>query len=336
MTTAEPVCSIDQLTDVRLTDPGRVQRILSTRTRPSRLVPADGRLMIIACDHPARGVLSAGDRPAAMADRREMLGRLVTALHRPGVDGLLATADIIADLALLGALENKVVFSSLNRGGLTDSVFEADDRITGYDAAATVDAGLDGGKMLLRIVRSDSATATTLEACAAAVSELNRAGRIAMVEPFLSRRDHATGTMINDVAPDSMITAIAIAQGLGAGSAYTWLKVPVTDQMERVAAATTLPTLLLGGDPQDAPDQTYARWRDALTLPSVRGLVVGRSMLFPADDDVDRAVDIAAGLVHHEPTRCDHEQSFGAAARTRGGGTEHVDSTDTDGTMERG
>lgn len=296
--TAGHVASLDELTQVRLLDPGRVQRALTNRRRRDQPIPSDGRLMIIACDHPARGVLSAGGRSDAMADRRELLARLQTALQRPGVDGVLATADIIADLGLMGALEDKLVFSSLNRGGVAGSVFEADDRITGYDVAGTIEAGLDGAKMLLRVVRSETGTANTLESCGTAVSELNRSGRIAMVEPFLSRRETPTQKMINDLDPDSVITATAIAQGLGSASAYTWLKLPVTDEMERVAAATTLPTLLLGGDPDEAPDQTYASWRNALRLPTIRGLVLGRSMLFPADDDVTQAVDIAAGLVH--------------------------------------
>lgn len=296
--TAGSVATVDELTEIRLLDPGRVRRVLTERRRPQQPIPPDGRLMFIACDHPARGVLSAGGRSGAMADRRELLARLQTALQRRGVDGVLATADIIADLALMGALEDKLVFSSLNRGGVAGSVFEADDRITGYDVAGTIEAGLDGAKMLLRVVRSESGTADTLESCGAAVSELNRSGRIAMVEPFLSHREGPSQKMINDLDPDSVITAAAIAQGLGSGSAYTWLKLPVTEEMERVAAATTLPTLLLGGDPDGAPEHTYASWRNALRLPTIRGLVLGRSMLFPADDDVVQAVDIAAGLVH--------------------------------------
>jgi hypothetical protein len=67
--------------------------------------------------------------------------------------------------------------------------------------------------------------------------------------------------------------------------------------MARVMDATTLPTLLLGGDPEGAPEETYAAWRAALALPSVRGLVLGRTMLYPSDDDVARAVDTAASLV---------------------------------------
>ena len=53
-----------------------------------------------------------------MADRAELLDRLSVALSRPGVDGVLGTADIIEDLLLLGALEGKVVIGSMNRGGL--------------------------------------------------------------------------------------------------------------------------------------------------------------------------------------------------------------------------
>jgi DhnA family fructose-bisphosphate aldolase class Ia len=90
---------------------------------------------------------------------------------------------------------------------------------------------------------------------------------------------------------------MSVCAALGTTSAFTWLKLPVVDDMERVMAATTLPTLLLGGDPAGAPEETYARWQDALALPGVRGLVVGRALLYPPDDDVATAVDTAAALV---------------------------------------
>ncbi|SDT08075.1 class I fructose-bisphosphate aldolase [Microlunatus soli] len=282
------------LTELRISDPGRIGRLLAARTSPG--LPADGRLMIIACDHPARGSLSALGRPTAMADRGDLLDRLVTALSRPGVDGLLATSDIIEDLLLLGALDDKIIFGSMNRGGLAGASFEADDRMTGYDVRGVLEAGLDGGKMLLRIVLDDPGTVSTLQSCAEAVTELNRSRRIAVLEPFLTRRTDQKLT--NDLTPEAVIRSVAIAQGLGASSAYTWLKLPVVDRMAEVAAATTLPTLLLGGDPVGDAEQTYAQWRDALALPSIRGLVVGRSLLYPRDDDVTAAVDTAASMVH--------------------------------------
>jgi hypothetical protein len=188
-----------------------------------------------------------------------------------------------------------VVFASLNRGGLQGSSFEMDDRNTGYDVQATVEGGFDGLKMLTRIDLDDPATVRTLETQAGIITELNRRRTIAMVEPFMSSR--AGGKVVNDLSPDAVIKSMHIAQGLGASSAYTWLKLPVVSEMERVMDATTLPTLLLGGDPEGSPDETYAAWQAALQLPSVRGLMVGRTMLYPADGDVAKAVDTAASLV---------------------------------------
>ncbi len=288
------VDSIADLTEVRMREPQRIAELLRSRVRRPLCGP-DGRLMIVACDHPARGALSASGRPQAMGDRTELLGRLVTALGRPGVDGLLATADIAEDLLLLGALENKVVFGSINRGGLAGSAFEMDDRPTSYDVPGVLEAGFDGAKMLVRIDLDDPATVRTLQTCAEVVAALNRAQRVAMVEPFMSSR--VNGKIVNDLSADAVITSIHIAQGLGSSSAYTWMKLPVVAEMERVMSATTLPTLLLGGDPSSAPEETYASWQQALALPSVRGLVVGRTMLYPPDDDVAGAVDTAAAMV---------------------------------------
>ena len=133
-----------------------------------------------------------------MADRTELLERLVTALARPGVDGLLATADIAEDLLLLGALEDKVVFASINRGGLQGSAFEMDDRTTGYDVPGTIEAGFDGAKMLTRIDLDDPAhRARPWRRARQVVTELNRAELIAMVEPFMSSR--VNGKIVNDL-----------------------------------------------------------------------------------------------------------------------------------------
>jgi hypothetical protein len=150
--------------------------------------------------------------------------------------------------------------------------------------------------MLNRIDLDDPGTVAMLETAGRTVTALARARRVAMLEPFLSRR--VDGRVVNDLSPDAVIKSVHITQGLGATSAWTWLKLPVVAEMERVMDATTLPTLLLGGDPTGHPEETYARWRNALALPSVRGLVIGRTLLYPPDDDVAGAVDTAAALVH--------------------------------------
>jgi hypothetical protein len=230
-----------------------------------------------------------------MADRADLLERLCVALDRPGVGGVLGTADVLEDLLLLGALDGKIVIGSMNRGGLAGSVFEIDDRFTGYDAAAIARMGFDGGKMLLRIDPEDPATAATIQACAQAVSGLAGRQLMAMIEPFISHR--ADGRVVNDLAPEAMIRAVTVASGLGTTSAYTWLKVPVVPDMEQVMAASTLPALLLGGEVPDDPGPTFAGWQKALRLPNVIGLVAGRSLLYPADGDVAAAVDTAVGLL---------------------------------------
>jgi hypothetical protein len=279
------------LVEIRASQPQAIAEAAARRVRRGTLLGPTGRLMLIAADHPARGALGAGARPQAMADRRDLLERLCAALGRPGVDGVLGTPDIIEDLLLLGALDGKVVVGSMNRGGLAGTAFEIDDRFTAYDAEQIAGQGLDGGKMLLRIDDDDPATARTLESCAGAVSGLAARGRMAMVEPFVSRR--VDGRVRNVLTPEAMIRAIAIASGLGATSAYTWLKVPVVDDMERVMAASTLPALLLGGEVPDDPEAALDGWRRAMRSPTVKGLVVGRTLLYPPDDDVSRAVDAA-------------------------------------------
>lgn len=282
---------IDQLTAVRVDDPGAIERAAAARSHRA----LSGHMMLIAADHPARGSLAARGRPQAMAHRRDLLERLVVALRRPGVDGVLGTPDIVEDLLLLGALEDRVVIGSMNRGGLAGSVFEADDRFTAYDARSIAASGLDGGKILLRIAQEDPGTVRTLERSGRAVSRLAELGLMALVEPFMSRE--VDGKLVNDLSPDAVIKSVGIAAGLGNTSRRTWLKLPVVDDMERVMESTTLPTLLLGGDPKGSDDEVFASWERALRLPGVRGLVVGRALLYPHNDDVESAVDTAAGLV---------------------------------------
>ncbi|WP_189787850.1 Cgl0159 family (beta/alpha)8-fold protein [Streptomyces capitiformicae] len=290
---------ISALARTRAQHPEAIAEAAARRTRRP-LIGHSGRLMIVAADHPARGALSVGDRRLAMANRADLLERLCLALSRPGVDGVLATADILDDLLLLGALDNKVVMGSMNRGGLAGASFELDDRFTGHRPQDLERLGFDAGKLLLRIDYEDPGSLDTLESTAHAVDAMAERRLPVFVEPFISRRDPATGKVRNDLSADAVTRSIAIAAGLGGSSAYTWLKVPVTenpDDMARVMETSTLPTVLLGGDVGEDQEGAYEKWRGALQLPTVQGLVVGRSLLYPADDDVTAAVDTAVGLL---------------------------------------
>jgi hypothetical protein len=263
------------------------------RSRKRREEFDDGRgLFLVTADDPARANLQIGAYPVALGDRKRLLDRLTSVLDAPEVDGLIATPDIVGDLLLLGALDDKLVVGSMNRSGLAGSTWEVDDRFTAYDPSAITASNLDGGKMTLRLDWKDPGTNDALLACASAIGALGRKQIPALVEPLPVFRDAGRARVSND--PDGLIRAISVAGGLGAMSDHTWLKVPMVRDVALVLGATSMPVLVGGGDPGVDRDDAIARWRDALALPQARGVLAGRSLLFPADGDVDRAVSAVA------------------------------------------
>ena len=285
----------EKLRETRAANPEAIAEAYKSRKRRD-IIQGDGRLFIVAADHTARGALGVRDDETAMADRYELLTRLATALSNPGVDGVLATPDILDDLALLGLLDGKIAVASMNRVGLKGASFEMDDRFASHNFAAIKREGLDMAKTLTRINFEDQNTAKTLEYTANAINDAVEAKTPILVEPFISK--WVDGKIVNDLSTDATVLSVTIASGLGASSQYTWLKLPVVPNMEKVMASTTLPTLLLGGDPVGDPAETYKLWEDALKLPGVRGLMVGRSLLYPQDGDVAGAIATAVALVH--------------------------------------
>jgi hypothetical protein len=284
----------EQLITTRRREPDRALTALRSRTRRSLLV--DDALFIVAFDHTARGMLGVPGDPFAMADRRTALDALLVALDTSGVDGVLGSADVLEELALLGALDGKLAFGTMNRGGLAGATWELDDRMSAYRAETIAGNGLDGAKVLLRIAADDPATAGTLELCANAVEECGRLGVPIMVEPLPYHRNDAGAAVLLD-DDDALLRVVAVAAGLGSTSSATWLKVPAGRDPARMLATTTLPALILGGAPGPDPDATFATWEAAMRVPNVCGLVVGRSLLFPADGDVAGAVARAARIV---------------------------------------
>ncbi|MBK9740758.1 MAG: hypothetical protein IPO93_14955 [Actinobacteria bacterium] len=288
-----------ELIDARVREPESLRRALVRRAR--RSIPGtDGRLVILAADHTARGILAAGGDALALADRFTLLDRLIRSLALPGVDGVLASADILEELAWLGALEETLAIGTMNRGGILGARWELDDRISAYDCAHVQEYGLDGGKVLLRVEDTDPGVARTLEMVAAVTTDLADRGLMCMIEPLPYVKD-ADGRALLDASPERLIRVVSIASGLGSSSAHTWLKLPAIDDMAAVAAATTMPIVMLGGDPGPNAQSTYDRWEIAMREPNVRGLVAGRTLLYPADGDVEAAVRRAAALVHGDP-----------------------------------
>lgn len=284
------------LCEARIFEPASLQKALRERQRRT-LHGTDGNLMILAADHTARGMLAVGKDPLAVADRYTLLDNLLRGLSIPGVDGVMASADILEELAWLGALEGKVAVGTINRGGIKGALWELDDRITAYDPDHVASAGLDAGKLLLRIEFTDPGVARTIEMCGAVTTKLADQGIACMIEPLPYLKDEA-GRAYLDTRDEELIRAIAIASGLGSSSAHTWLKIPATARIAEVAAATTMPILLLGGDPGERADEVIAGWEQAMREPNVRGLIPGRALLYPHDGDVEGVVATAARIVH--------------------------------------
>jgi DhnA family fructose-bisphosphate aldolase class Ia len=283
------------LLDARVFEPASLQQALVGRSRRKQKT-TDGNLLILAADHTARGKISLGLDPIAMSDRYTLLDRLTRCLALPEVDGVLASADILEELAFLGALNDKLAIGTMNRGGIIGAKWELDDRLTSYDADHIESMGLDGGKTLIRIDYHDSSVARTIETVAALTTQLADRKLMAMIEP-LPYKKNAEGGAILDDSDEALIKVVAIASGLGASSAYSWLKVPATTRMSEVAAATTLPVLMLGGEPEANPDELFNRWITGMKEPNVRGLVAGRSLLYPLNGDSEAAVKRAGQVV---------------------------------------
>lgn len=285
-----------ELVQTRVREPRALQRALSGRARRT-IAGADGRLLLLAADHTARGMLAAGGDPLAIADRFTLLDRLMRGLAVSGVDGVMASADILEELAFLGALEGKLAIGTMNRGGIIGAKWELDDRLTAYDVTHVAAMGLDGGKTLLRIEDTDLGLPPTLELVARITTELADLGLMSLIEP-LPYLKNAQGDAFLDPSEERLIKVVAIASGLGSSSAFTWLKIPATAHPEKVAATTSCPILLLGGDPGANWEQVFASWEAALVVPNVVGLVPGRALLYPTSQSVEKVVDRAVRLVH--------------------------------------
>jgi DhnA family fructose-bisphosphate aldolase class Ia len=301
------------LLDERVFAPHALTEALLNRKRRS-VAGEDGNLLIIAADHTARGKLSLGKDVIAMADRFTLLDRLVQCLALPGVDGVLASADILEELAWLGALNHRLAIGTINRGGIIGARWELDDRVTSYDVEHIESSGLDGGKTLIRIDHSDPSVARTLETVASVTTQLADRKIMSLIEPLPYLKDEG-GSAVLDPSDEALIKVVAIASGLGASSAYTWLKIPASARMTEVAGATSLPILMLGGEPTGDPSATFDQWTTAMCEPNVRGLTAGRSLLYPLDGDFEGAAARAGTIVHPAKASPPGPAQFQHAAR---------------------
>ena len=92
---------------------------------------------------------------------------------------------------------------------------------------------------------------------------------------------------------------VSVASAMGPSSLNTWLKIPSCKGLEKVAGATTLPILILGGEVTGNPLPVLKDLRAALQAgPNIRGALIGRNVIFPGPDDPRAMAAAVAALVH--------------------------------------
>src|SRR5689334_9637666 len=225
-----PAAVLDEITDIRIEHPRWVMKEARRRKRRKTLAP-DGRLVLAALDHPARGVNEIRGDALAMGDRHQYLARARRVLDDPLLDGIVATPDVIEELLILshierrkkgrGCLDGRVLVGSMNRGGLAGTAFEMDDTFTSMSAERIAALRLDGGKMMYRLDPQDPASGRTIRACADALNDLGRLGLPGFLEPLGVARQPSGYVPAKDA--DTLVRQCGIAAALGDSSLHLWL-----------------------------------------------------------------------------------------------------------------
>lgn len=305
-----PDSIFQKITDARVNDPGIVERSAQLRKRREKLT-IDGKLAILASDHPARRVTKSGTDPVVMGNRQGYLGRVLRVVTSPEMDGVMGTTDIIEDLLILDRLfverggksflDNKVLVGCMNRGGLSGSEFEMDDRFTSFTTESIHKLRLDGAKMMFRLDAKDPRTLDTIEACAEAITALNKHSIPIFLEAFSVERTAEGYKTLK--TPEELIKTIGVATALGDSSRGIWLKIPYCEGFDRVAKATSCPILMLGGESLGDPKGVLQEFSKGMAAgQNVRGALVGRNVLYPGQEDPSAVSEAVSRIVHQNYT----------------------------------
>ena len=303
-----PVEMFAQITTIRVQQPSLILDQARDRKQRTALT-TDGKFTLLAADHPGRGVTRLADDPFGLANRYQFLGRVVRVLTASAFDGFMGTPDMIEDLLIVdhlfraagrpSFLDDRVLVGCMQRGGVAGVQGEIDDRFGSYTAEALHRFYLDGGKMMFRFVPADERTLRTIDYCAQAINELTRLNLTPFVEPL--RMDFEAGAWVMKNTADELVKLVGVISALGETSARTWIKLPYCEDFARVAQATTLPLLMLGGDTHGDPRPIYESFASGMRAGSnVRGVMVGRNVLFPGNEDPAAVAAAVHAIVHHD------------------------------------
>jgi len=303
-----PQYIFDMITDVRVDAKEVVKEEAKARKRREHIAGKDGKLTVLAADHPARRIIKSGDDLLIMGDRLSYLGRLLRVIMSPEFDGIMGTPDVIEDLFIVNHLvkegggtsflDEKVMLGCMNRGGLSGVAFEMDDRFTAFTVESIKELGLDGSKIMFRLDVNSPDSGKTIMYCAEAVNECDKMGVACFMEPLPVEKTEEGYKIQKNV--EDMVKIVGIASALGGTSMNTWLKIPYCDHYEIVARATTCPMLMLGGSSKGDPTPTITEFSKGMKAgKTIRGALVGRNVHHPGKDD-PRAVALAINSIVHQ------------------------------------
>lgn len=192
---------------------------------------------------------------------------------------------------------------------------EIDDRFTSFTARQLKGMNFDGGKLMYRLDPADERSIKAISDCAQAITELHREGLYAFLEPMSVQKKRDGGyETIKTV--DALVRDAGAASALGESSARTFLKISYTEGYERVAKATTLPILMLGGPPKENPISTLNDFAAGMRAgANIRGVMVGRNVTFTPREDPRAIAAAVCGIVHEQLTA---EESLDRLAAERG------------------
>ena len=249
------------------------------------------RVVLLAADHRARGIITVERYDTYLS---------ALAMAMPFCDGILASAKPLADLVARGNVaQGQRTYLSVNRTGLSGSVFELDDRMVASVERAATD-GYDGVKIMTRIDKDSPHTAEALELLGRVLEESRDVGLDVLVEP-LTWVGGAGGRI--DRSVDGIIAAAVIAHDLGS----PMLKVPVpeaapgasrVEAVARVVGSVGVPVLFLGGPHTGDRASLLAEVADAVEGGGA-GLAIGRT-IYQDPDPAGMARQVAE-LVHGSP-----------------------------------
>jgi len=262
-----------RIVDARVRTPDAIADRLASRRRHPDAVPADGQLVLLRCNQ------RVDPRSGERVGRRELLDRVIEALSVSDVDGVVATADLLEELALLNVLEHRLAYCVAGSDGAAGGV-----------APALLADGHFDGAFLTQELHGDRGSVQSNAA------EIAGYGLPSILN--LSLVGAEPGAEFETAGADWIDPVQALAAGVVTGPGI-WVTVPAVSGFSQVVEATGFPVLIRD---TDVPIHTSA-WASFFgnDLPaSIRGMVLGISALFPIEGTVAEATAALAGAVRNQ------------------------------------